>query len=316
MDTNVLPFVDEEIREKARKAVAEGRLLDLKNDIVFKSFFSKDTPEGIYCRTRMLSSIIGQEVKEATVLNPDILPDFVLGKFPRLDIHCVLDDGSEIDVEMQGTRQHDDQIARSVFYAASLAKNSVKKGMSYMQMPRVHQIMFMDFTATKDDEFYHSYSLRDDKTFTLLSNLLQIHFIELPKLKMSKSVSELEFWAMMVKSGGSETTLKELGKIDKLKEDYTMATALLNTISSSQQEWERKFAFESAEMDRISAIEYATRQGIAQGITQGIAQGAHENAISNAINFLRMGLSPEQVAQGTHPPLSEVNKLQLSFTHN
>ena len=91
-----------------------------------------------------------------------------------------------------------------------------------------------------------------------------------------------------------------------------MATALLNTISSSQQEWERKFAFESAEMDRISAIEYATRQGIAQGI----AQGAHENAISNAINFLRMGLSPEQVAQGTHLPLSEVNKLQLSFTHN
>ena len=69
-------------------------------------------------------------------------------------------------------------------------------------------------------------------------------------------------------------------------------------------------------MDRISAIEYATRQGIAQGITQGIAQGAHENAISNAINFLRMGLSAEQVAQGTHLPLSEVNKLQLSFTHN
>ena len=228
----------------------------------------------------MLSSIIGQEVKEATVLNPDILPDFVLGKFPRLDIHCILDDGSEIDVEMQGTRQHDDQIARSVFYAASLAKNSVKKGMSYMQMPRVHQIMFMDFTATKDEEFYHSYSLRDDKTFTLLSNLLQI---------------------MMVKSGGSETTLKELGKIDKLKEDYTMATALLNTISSSQQEWERKFAFESAEMDRISAIEYATRQGI--------AQGAHENAISNAINFLRMGLSAEQVAQGVGLPLEAVLQL-------
>ena len=113
---------------------------------------------------------------------------------------------------------------------------------------------------------------------------------------------------MMVKSGGNETTLKELGKIDKLKEDYTMARALLNTISNSQQEWERKFAYESAEMDRISAIDYAMRQGI--------AQGTHETAINNAMNFLQMGLSVEQVAKGTNLPLSEVNKLKLSFTHN
>ena len=97
MLTDEIPFIDEEIREQARQAVAEGRLLDLKNDVVFKSYFSKNTPEGIYCRRRMLSAVIGQEVKEATVLNPDILPDFVLGKFPRLDIHCVLDDGCGVD---------------------------------------------------------------------------------------------------------------------------------------------------------------------------------------------------------------------------
>ena len=105
-------LTDEDIRELARRAVAEGRLLDLKSDVVFKSFFSKETPEGVYCRTKMISAVIGKTVKTAIVLNPDILPDFIQGKFPRLDIHCVLDDGREIDVEMQGTKQHDDQIAR------------------------------------------------------------------------------------------------------------------------------------------------------------------------------------------------------------
>ena len=86
-------FDDEDLREKARQAVAEGRLLDLTSDVVFKSFFSKDTKEGVYCRTKMISSVIGKTVKTATVLNPDIFPDFISGKFPRLDIHCVLDDG-------------------------------------------------------------------------------------------------------------------------------------------------------------------------------------------------------------------------------
>ena len=140
--------IDEDIKALSRQAVAEGRLLDLKNDVVFKSFFSKNTPEGIYCRTKMLGAVIGQKVKSATVLNPEILPDFMHGKFPRLDIHCVLEDGSEVDVEMQGTKQHDNQIKRSIYYSAVLAKNAVKAGALYAQMPKVYQIMVMDHYST------------------------------------------------------------------------------------------------------------------------------------------------------------------------
>ena len=42
---------------------------------------------------------------------------------------------------------------------------------------------------------------------------------------------------------------------------------------------------------------------------QGIQQGAKSNAISNARNFLKMGLSPEQVAAGVGLPLAEVIEL-------
>ncbi|MBO4319998.1 MAG: hypothetical protein J5857_05960 [Treponema sp.] len=41
-------IIDDEVREQAAKAVAQKKLLNLKNDVVFKSFFSKDCVESDY----------------------------------------------------------------------------------------------------------------------------------------------------------------------------------------------------------------------------------------------------------------------------
>ena len=293
-------FDDEDLREKARQAVAEGRLLDLKSDVVFKSFFSKDTKEGVYCRTKMISSVIGKTVKTATVLNPDILPDFISGKFPRLDIHCVLDDGSEIDVEMQGTKAHDDQIARSVYYAVSLAKSSVKQGMIYSQMPRVHQIMFMDFKVVEDEEFYHSYSFCDDKTGAQLSDLVQIHFIELPKLKSNpEQMSELMFWAMMVKSGTTDNTQAVFNTFPVIKEDLHMANTLLRDISQSEKEW--WVSYESAERERNAYFNASLQQAEQRGMQQG------QNQIIQ--NMLSLGKNYSEIAQLTGLSESQVRKI-------
>ncbi|MBQ4330870.1 MAG: hypothetical protein IJC31_03425 [Spirochaetaceae bacterium] len=43
-----------------------------------------------------------------------------------------------------------------------------------------------------------------------------------------------------------------------------------------------------------------------EGISIGLEQGAHEKALETARKFLSMGLSPEQVAQGTNLPLETV----------
>ncbi len=309
-------YDNDEIKEQARQAVSDGRLLDLKSDVVFKSFFSKETKEGIYCRTKMLSSVIGQKVKEAIVLNPDILLDFMSGKFPRLDIHCVLADKSEVDVEMQGTKERDDQIRRSIYYSAVLAKNAVKAGVLYSKMPRVFQIMFMDFKIIHDEagqeRFHHSYTFRDDESGKQLSDVIQIHYIELPKLKKNiKTMSELEFWALMIQSGGSEITQEIFRKFDERKEDLLMANTLLQDISKDEKEWWIKFSYESAERERNAYFSNTLEQAKQQAKEQGMQQAT----VNNAIEFLKMGLSVEQVAQGTHLPITEVQKLQSSFSH-
>ena len=48
-------------------------------------------------------------------------------------------------------------------------------------------------------------------------------------------------------------------------------------------------------------------EGLSDGISQGISQGEHLKAIETAKKFLTMGISIEQVAQGTGLSIEEVN---------
>ena len=54
----------------------------------------------------------------------------------------------------------------------------------------------------------------------------------------------------------------------------------------------------------------AYREGLAEGIEQGIEQGAEQKAIETAKNFLKEGLSAEQIARCTDLPLEKVNQLK------
>ena len=56
--------------------------------------------------------------------------------------------------------------------------------------------------------------------------------------------------------------------------------------------------------------------GVAKGISRGIEQGSHQKAIDTARNFLSMGLSIEQIAQGTGLAKSEVEQLAKEIEAN
>ncbi len=53
----------------------------------------------------------------------------------------------------------------------------------------------------------------------------------------------------------------------------------------------------------------AYREGLAEGIEQGIEQGAEKTKIETAKKLFSMGLSLEQVAEGTGLPLEKVKEL-------
>ncbi len=304
-------IIDEEIKEMAAEAVAQGRKLNLKNDIVFKSFFSKECKESAYCRRKLLSAVIGRTVTETKVLNPELLPSRNDGKFPRLDIHCKLEDGSEVDIELQNSMYNDDQIKRSVYYAAVLTHNALSAGEQYAILPHIYQIMFMDFTVTEDKRLHHTYTFKERTDHRELSDIVQIHHVELPKIsdslkKEAQELSELEFWSILILSAENEKAAKLLKNLAARKEEIGMAEALLTTMSQDQQEWEKQFGYERFVHDCISREKYA----YTQGISKGIAQGERKRALEAARRMLHDQLPAELIAKYTEITVDEILQLQ------
>lgn len=308
-------IIDDEVRQKASEAVAQKKLLNLKNDIVFKSFFSKECIESAYCRKKMLSAVIGKTVMATTVLNPEILPTRLDGKFPRLDIHCRLDDGSEVEVEMQNSMYQEDQVRRSIYYAAALTHNSLSSGDQYDRLPAIYQIQFVDFKIVNDNRLHHTYIYMEKDDGEVLSDIVQIHYIELPKIrdilkKRQEDLSEIEFWAMLIMSHEEPKVWEMLSGLTARQEEMNMAQTLLNTMSRDQQEWENQYGYERFVHDCISREKSAYSRGEEKGRQQGIQLGSSQKAVEAAENLLKLNiLSYEQIAQAQGLPLEQVKEI-------
>ena len=73
---------------------------------------------------------------------------------------------------------------------------------------------------------------------------------------------------------------------------------------------QRKEAFDDGILQgRNEGIAIGEERGRNEGISLGITQGAYQKAIETAKKFLSMGLSVEQVADGTGLSIEEIEKL-------
>ena len=67
------------------------------------------------------------------------------------------------------------------------------------------------------------------------------------------------------------------------------------------------------DLDVAVQREEAFEEGEVHGIAVGIAEGERNKAFETARNYLRMGLTAEQVAQGSDIPLADVLQLQQAL---
>ncbi len=83
----------------------------------------------------------------------------------------------------------------------------------------------------------------------------------------------------------------------------------LSSISANRDLWIAQYRQEMADRDKRSSISAAIKKGMAQGLAQGIMQGKKEGKYEDAKNFLKLGISPQQVAAGTGLSIAEVETL-------
>lgn len=170
-------------------------------------------------------------------------------------------------IEMQNTYQ-DDWTERSLFYNCRMFTDGLKKGHPYGEIPPCIHVGILNFNQMISPNYYHKFSLMDEKTKEIYSRKFQFHMLELKKLKYAKEKQQrkpLYQWAKLI----AAQTWEELEQ--ESKGNKYMERALEEMIKISQDEIERYLYLreEMAESDRVSQIQSAKRIGHKEGKKEG-----------------------------------------------
>ena len=97
----------------------------------------------------------------------------------------------------------------------------------------------MDFNLLNHDKFHSVYRLKDCETNEELTDVMELHFIELKKMKDVKRVEEvkskLEAWLYFINQPDSEL----VQELEKVEADIKEAKAELVRLSGDRKERER-----------------------------------------------------------------------------
>jgi len=118
-------------------------------------------------------------------------------------------------VEIQFTDQFN-MPKRSIYYWSGIYRKQLRTGMGYTELNSVISINLMHFNIFKQTERFHTtYHLFEDKEKFKLTNVMEFHFIEMPKLLKAWKEERLDPWNDVL-----ARWLLLLGMVDRRKNKF------------------------------------------------------------------------------------------------
>lgn len=257
----------------------ERRLLNPKIDFVFKKIFGSEKHPGVLIS--FLNAVLKPKnnITDVEIKNTDIDKSYIEDKFSRLDVKAVTSKNEIINIEIQLKNEYN-MIQRSLYYWSKLYEEQLEEGDRYDKLCRTVCINILDFKYLKNDRFHNGYRLKEIETNEELTDLEEIHFIEIPKLKKINSekdiVDVLEGWVEFLRDPESEV----VRKLEMTNKEIREAKDELYRLSRNSKERELYYLREKSLRDEISALANAKEKGLKEGLKQGLFEGKLESARS------------------------------------
>ena len=285
-------------------------LLPAYEDYIFKTIMTH--PDARPALIDLVSAVIGREVVDITVINNELPLTDTEEKKERLDLNCVIDDGSQVNVEMQGSRMaehegsHLNFINKSVYYLADLHSSQKASGLAYSKLVRTYQITFVNYTVFASQKDYLTQGCIRTQSGRLISDQLNISIIELSKLKSVfekpiEQMTSLDMWSIFLGHANDPDKREQINKMIEKKGELAMATSILTSISKDDRERAKFLSRRKYETDRLSNLATAESIGEARGMEMGISQVAR--------NMKHEGIPFENIAKFTNLSIDEIQKL-------
>lgn len=263
--------------------VQKKSLLPLTSDFVFKAVYGQDTPQSREALRALLNCLLDMKDKPIQWVrceNPFVAADHITGKEAILDIKACLSSGQLVDLEMQVNHlQH--FINRSIFYMGKLITSSLDKGQNYGKMKPTIVISIVDGVLFQDSAEIHSrYTLHEKSKKKELSDLTQIHFLELGKIDLTKPVMDMTPYERIgayfkcASDDSRQYLIDELLRYEP--EVITLTEPIFKKISYDDRMRDLEEAHDKYLHDMATLREEALESGRAEGLEKGLAEGRAE----------------------------------------
>ena len=276
------------------------KMLNPMYDFVFKALFGREDETSKELLIELLNDILRAKGEDLIIsveyLNPFNYKENEFDKLSVLDIKAKTEKGERVNIEVQ-VKQEDNYRKRSLYYWAKTYAETIGEGESYASLKKTIVIDIMSYNAINESEKLHTHFklLEREENFTLTEDL-QIHYLELPKLSEDKEIEELEgveLWIAFLREAGKEGNREKLERLKGRSEVMTKVMKSLETVSSDEKMLEVYRAREKARRDEISKLIYAENQ----------------KAITIAEEMFKDGMELEKVAKYTKLSLEELKEI-------
>ena len=193
-------------------------------------------------------------------------------------------------------------IQRSLYYLSKMYEEQLGEGEDYWKLNRTICINILNFKYLKAEKFHTGYRLKEIESNEELTDIIEMHFIEIPKLSNESDEKDmLMAWTEFLRNPESEKVRSLEMSIEEIRE------AKDELIRMSNDEKQREIYEMRAKIlkDKVSALNEAERKGIEKGIQQGIEQ----KSIEIAKNLLDI-LDDETIARKTGLSIDVIKKLR------
>jgi predicted transposase/invertase (TIGR01784 family) len=253
--------------------------LDPKFDVVFKILFAD--PRSRRALVAVLTAVLRPEkpIVDVTVLNPELPRDLVDDKGAQLDVRVRLEDGRQVDVEMQSQSQPTLR-QRFLHYWAKLYSSQIGRGDPHADLEPCISVFILAFRELQTSRFHSKFQVLEVTNHEPFSQHLELHVLELPKVPdLSEVLDEhvgLVRWGRFL-GAVTDQEREELAMQDPAIREAKDTLDLLSADPAVQDLVQRrKQALDLYHIDLRAAKAEGRAEGKAEGQAEGEAKGRAE----------------------------------------
>ena len=272
-----------------------------KIDFIFKKIFGEKGSEEIL--KDLLEAILKKEITSIEIAKDvHLLRKNIENKEGILDVKAIIDKREEIDIEIQVKNEYN-VIKRSLYYWSGLYYNGLNRGKNYIENKKVIVIMILDYNLLKEGPYHEIGRLRRDYENRILSEDIEIHYIQMPKCKEIET--NLGKWISFIKYKDKKEVSKIVGENKMIKE----ADRKLKYLTGDEEVRRRAELKDRATKAYNTSIEYARQEGEERGKKIGKEMGEKIGIQKIAIKMKKSKMKIEEIIELTGLTLEEINEL-------